>query len=203
MFWNNSPYGNYRTNKFADIWSNATEFVTDVQANPLNQPDYIGQDFLETLYYHLYAKYGNSHIANSDQNQFKFKVYSLIARYGPTVVKQLEIQATLRETSDDVLALGSKQVYNKAYNPGQVTGTGIDDEIQTLNEQTVAKAKRGVLEVKSIQQDLLIADVWEPFLRRFLDLFVIVAQPRDPLWYETDTTDDLIIGDTEEDGEST
>lgn len=202
MFWNNSPYGNYRTRSFANVWPNAQQFLDDVQNNPLNQIEPLTESFITQTYYMLYARYGNSHIANSDENQFKFKVYSLLARYGPAVAKQQEIQTQLRNTSDDELAIGSKQVYNKAYNPSQITGTGIDDELQTLNEQTVAKAKRGVLEVKSLQQDLLIADVFGPFLRRFQDLFVVVAQPRCPLWYETKIDEDIIIGDTEEDGES-
>ena len=37
-----------------------------------------------TLYYLLYARYGNSHIVNTDENQFTYKLFSTIFMYGPT-----------------------------------------------------------------------------------------------------------------------
>lgn len=201
MLWNNSLYGNFRTRTFAEIWPSSQDFLNDFLPNPLNAiyENMIESQYAEMLYYHLFARYGNSHIANSDENQFKFKVYSIFARFGPTWLARYKIQMELRDTSSEALSIGSKQIYNKAYNPAEYVGTGINDEIQTLNEQTVAKSQRGVLETRAVQLDLIETDITGPFIERFKDLFVIVVQPRVPLWYETDTDDRIIVGDDDDD----
>jgi hypothetical protein len=41
-------------------------------------------DNVSLVYYLLYARYGNNPIANRDENQFKFKIFSVIFQYGPT-----------------------------------------------------------------------------------------------------------------------
>lgn len=78
----NSLYGNYRTRKFTDIFPNVDTFITGYTNNGITTT--ISQDSAKTLYYLLYSKYGNSHIANSDENQFQYKVWSTIYMYGPT-----------------------------------------------------------------------------------------------------------------------
>lgn len=200
MYWNNSLYGNFRTRTFAEIWPDEGKFVDDVGGNPLNMDGAGGTNMepaqLASLYYHLYAAYGNSHIANSDENQFKFKVYDIISRYGPTWAKRMEIQRRLRNMTDDELDRGDEQVYNKGYNPA----TTIYDRqvIDTVNEQTRAIHTRGKLESLSYQNSMLEEDVIGEFIRRFKPLFVTVVQPRVPLWYETKVDDDIIVGDEDD-----
>lgn len=70
------------TKKFTDIYPDYDTFEDDYTGSPLNGA--ITNDNLEILYYLLYAKYGNSHITNMDENQFKFKLFSTIWKYGPT-----------------------------------------------------------------------------------------------------------------------
>ena len=72
----------YDTKLFTDIWDEASEFITDYTT--VGIPATISQANATTLYYLLYARYGNTPIANYDENQFKYKVFSIIFQYGPT-----------------------------------------------------------------------------------------------------------------------
>ena len=94
----NSVYGNYRTRKFADIWPSVDAFLKDYQESAIPQKLKVAD--ATTLYYLLYARYGNSSIANSDENQFKYKVFSTIYIGGATWAKKQEIQDKLREMTD-------------------------------------------------------------------------------------------------------
>ena len=85
----NSLYGNYRTRKFTDIFPNVDEFLAKYRNCGIITP--IQEATLTNLYYLLYARYGNSHITNSDENQFIYKVFALIFQYGPTWEKRLDI----------------------------------------------------------------------------------------------------------------
>ena len=78
----NSLYGNYRTRKFTDIYDNVDDFLQDYSDNGL--PMLVDNKDMTTLFYLLYARYGNSSIASSDENQFKYKLFSLVFQYGPT-----------------------------------------------------------------------------------------------------------------------
>ena len=75
MLNNGSLYGNYRTRTFSDIWKTFDEFRDEYIDSPLQN---MSVSNLEILYYLLYARYGNSHIASSDENQFKYQVYATI-----------------------------------------------------------------------------------------------------------------------------
>ena len=61
--WNNSVYGYYRTRKFTDIWTTAADFLKDYKAAAI--PQVLSDEDATTLYYLLYARYGNSSIANA------------------------------------------------------------------------------------------------------------------------------------------
>lgn len=88
----------YNTPLFTNIWGSADAFKTDLQASPFAGSIHYGEanpnpkpgepanypDNVSLLYYLLYARYGNNPIANTDINQFKYKMYSVIFQYGPT-----------------------------------------------------------------------------------------------------------------------
>ena len=84
----------YDTKLFTDIWDNATDFIYDY--THVGIPTTISNTNATTLFYLLYARYGNNPIANYDQTQFKYKLFSIIFQYGPTWEKRLSIQETLR-----------------------------------------------------------------------------------------------------------
>ena len=185
MLYNDSLYGNYRNPKFTDVWDDVTKFVDDFNDSAL-AVEFQNETSLSTIFYLLYAKYGNSVIASSDVNQFKYKVYATIFQYGPTWEKRLDIQKELRDKSFDELQMGSKQVYNHAYNPSVAPTTDTLDEIVTINEQNVTKSKKGILETFSFLYSMLETDVTGEFIDKFRKLFLVVVAPEEPLWYTTD-----------------
>lgn len=185
MWYNDSLYGNYRNPKFTDVWDDVTKFVDDFNDSAL-AIEFQNETSLSTIYYLLYAKYGNSVIASSDVNQFKYKVYATIFQFGPTWEKRLDIQKELRDKSFDELQMGSKQVYNHAYNPSVAPTTDTLDELITINEQNVTKSKKGILETFSFLYSMLETDVTGEFIDKFRKLFLVVVAPEEPLWYTTE-----------------
>lgn len=193
MVWNNSLYGNYRQVKFDDVWGDVNTFLSDYKSNGIQTT--ISEQSAQTLYYLLYSRFGNSTIASSDTNRFKYDVWGTIFSYGPTWEKRLEIQEKLRNLTDDELFTGATAIYNHAYNPGTGPSTSTLDELTAINEQNTNKHKKSKMEGYAMLMSLLETDVTQKFLDKFKKLFLKVVQPEKPLWYSTETVDDDIIGD--------
>lgn len=181
MTWN-SYYGNYRTRKFEDIWTNEAEFNDDyIHSGLYADNNKLKPASVITLFYLLYGAYGGSHIASSNETQFKYQVFSKIFEYGPSWEKKLDIQSKLRALTDDELAAGSKQIFNKALNPGTEPTT---EELDYISEQTTSKTTRGKLDSYTILVGLLEKDITKEFIDRFKPLFLQIVMPERPLWYE-------------------
>lgn len=176
-------YGNYRNRTFTDVWNNVQSFQSDLAECGL--PVKIDVETQTTLFYLLYARYGNSTIASSDENQFKYKLFSLIFQYGPTWEKRLEIQDSLRALDLDELMDGGKAVYNTAFNPNQAPSTDALEELQYINQQNTTKYKKSKVEAYNLVLSLLKTDVTEEFIGKFKKLFLVVVSPEEPLWYVT------------------
>ena len=179
-----SLYGNYRTRKFTDIYPDVTTFTNDYKN--IGIPTTITSENISTLYYLLYAKYGNSHIANSDETQFKYKLFGTVFSYGPTWEKRLDMQNELRTMSDDDLIKGSKQIVNHSYNPSTAPSTATLEELTTINEQNTNNYKRSKLDAYAFLWDLLATDVTTEFINKFKSLFLVIVEPQLPLWYVTE-----------------
>lgn len=177
-------FGNYLTKKFTDIWDSADKFIQEYSTSKLVS---ISNDDATTLYYLLYARYGNSSIANADENQFKYKVFSTIFMYGPTWVKRLDIQEKLRGLTEDEILLGTKQILNHSLNPSTKPSTKDLEELPTIDSQNTAHYKKGKLDAYSDLMALLETDVTAYFLDRFKPLFLTIVEPQEPLWYITET----------------
>ena len=194
----NSLYGNYRQVKFTDVYPDATTFVNDYTTSAI--PTTISNDTATTLYYLLYSRYGNSVIASSDTNRFKYDLFATIFSYAPTWEKRLDVQEKLRELSDEELFTGQTTINNHSYNPSTSPSTSTLDELTTINEQVTQKGKRDKLTAYMELSRALWTDVTEQFLDKFQKLFLIILQPELPLWYATPVIDDYIIGDGEGNG---
>lgn len=183
----NSLYGNYRTRKFTDIYDNVDAFLADYSDNGL--PMLVDTTNMTTLFYLLYARYGNSTIASSDENQFKYKLFSLVFQYGPTWAKRLEIQDKVRNLTEDELRESAKSLYNHSYNPSTLPSTDTVDELLTINEQNVTKHRRSKTDAYALLNDLLETDVTEEFISKFKKLFITIVEPELPLWYVSNEED--------------
>ena len=184
-------YGNYRTRKFADIWPSADAFIQDYQASAIPQKLKVAD--ATTLYYLLYARYGNSSIANSDENQFKYKIFSTIYIGGATWAKKQEIQDKLREMTEDEILAGTKAINNHAYNPQTAPTTDTVEELEYINEQNTTKYKKSKLDGYALLWAILNDGVTERFLREFRYHFLVVVEPQLPLWYVTDISGDAVV----------
>lgn len=185
---NCSLFGNFITRKFTDIYPDVATFITDYKNNGI--PNLISDTNATTLYYLLYARYGNSHIVNTDENQFKYKLFSTIFMYGPTWEKRLDVQNKLRNLTDDDLRIGTKQINNHAYNPSNAPSTSTLDELNYINEQGTLNYKKGKVDAYMWLMDALKTDVTKSFIDKFEELFLAIVVPNKPLWYVTDIEED-------------
>ena len=191
----NSYYGSYRTRTFADIFPDVDTFTEGFSESAFNISDsnYLEgtTNLLPQIYYMLYAHYGNSHIAYSDENQFKYYLWTLIYQYGPTVAKEREIQEKLIMLKEEELMLGGKAVYNHSYNPSTAPSTGTMEELLTINDQNTTNYKKSKLEGYANLLALLKKDVLDEFIHRFARLFIKITAPDYPLFYETEVENTL------------
>ena len=122
----------YDTKLMAEVWNSASEFLTDYQNAGI--PTTISNQNATTLYYLLYARYGNTPIANYDENQWKYKMFSIIFQYGPTWEKRLDIQTTLRGLQiSDLVDNGSLHELFSHSGTESSSKTGSDNNTRTLN----------------------------------------------------------------------
>lgn len=133
---------------------------------------------LKTLYYLMYAKYGNNNITNLDENQWILKVFSTIYKYGPTWEKKLDIQAKIRGLSDDTILEGAKAIYNHAYNPSTEPSTATLTELTYINDQNTTNYKKSKMDAYTQLWGLLATDVTESFLEQFRPLFKKFIAPK-------------------------
>lgn len=181
-------YGNYRNRKFSDIWPTVAAFVTDYNDNGITTT--ISEQSITLLYYLLYARYGNSTVASSDENQFKYKVFSTVFMYGPTWEKRLQIQKDIRELTLEEIQKGGKAIYNSALNPNQAPTTSSLEELRFITQQNTSNFVKSKVDAYAIIIDLLETDVTEQFIGEFKKLFLTVVSPELPLWYITQDEED-------------
>lgn len=176
-----SLYGNYRQISFVDAYPDVTSFLNDYQNNGIETT--ISTTSATNLYYLLYSRFGNSIIASSDTNRFKYDLFGTIFSYGPVWEKRLDIQTKLCAITDEDMETGPLQIMNHAYNPGTAPSSQTLQELTAINEQNTTRQVRDKLTGYSVLMNLLKTDVTESFLDKFKKLFLTVVQPEAPLWY--------------------
>lgn len=179
-----SVYGNFRTRTFSQIWNNEEIFEEEYNNNGI--PVSISTVSIKTLFYLLYARYGNSSVASSDETQFKYKVFSTIFMYGPAWEKRLDIQKKLLNLSEEEIMKGSTAIYNTALNPSSAPSTSTLEELPFISQQNATKYKKSKVDAYATLYSLIETDVTEQFIGRFKKLFITVVEPNSPLWYKTE-----------------
>lgn len=184
----NSYYGSYRTRTFADIFPSYEDFRNAYEETALKIEfnDYLS---LEQLYLMLYAHYGNSHVAYTDENQFKYYMWAIIYQHGPVMLKNREIQIRLTQLSEDEITKGGHAIYNHAFNPSTEPSTNTLRELEYINDQNTTNYVKSKLEGFAALKDLLDNDVVDDFIHKFKRLFIKVLAPDYPLLYATEQED--------------
>ena len=181
----------YTTAIFTDIWSSADEFKDDLNNSAFKGCMQDGsveeqKDNVSLLFYLLYAKYGNTPIANNDITQFKYKVFSIMYQYGPTWEKKIEIQETLRGLNETELITGAKAIYNSALNPGTAPSTKTLEELEYINSQNTTNYKKSKMEAYGILWDMLDSNITSRFIDKFAICFKRFVFPEKPLLFASD-----------------
>lgn len=178
----------YDTKLFTDIYDTADDFVADY--NTINLGGLTTANVTK-LYYLLYGKFGNSPIANLDENQFKYKLFSVVFMYGPAWESKLEIQGRVRNLlsnplDESNLLQGAKAIYNHALNPETDPSTASLEELTYINEQNTTNYKKSKMDAYGQLWNLIVTDVTAQFLAKFNDCFKKFVKPANPLIYVTD-----------------
>ena len=180
-----SYYGSYRTRTFANIFPSFEEFEEAYHKVGLTI-QFNESLSLTQLYTMLYAHYGNSHIAYSDENQFVFYLFTIIFQHGPTAIKHRYIQDKLRSIGDEELMVGGKAIYNHAFNPSTAPSTSTMEELLHINDQNTTNYKKSQMEGYASLMALLDKDVLDEFIHKFRRLFIKITAPDYPLLYNTE-----------------
>lgn len=173
----------YDSPKFTNVWDNEESFINDYK--DVGIPPMVNDEDVKTLFYLLYAKYGNSTIAFTDVTQFKYNVFTLIYMYGPTWSERLKLQKKLRDLTDEELLQGGKAIYNSALNPSNTGRTQQLEELSYINSQNTTNYKKSQMEAIALKWDLLDTDVTSEFLGKFKSLFRRILDPLKPVLFAT------------------
>lgn len=193
---NDTYYGSYRTRTFSEIFDSFDKFKAEYEKSSLKvafstpiTDETTGKVFtgltLEQFYYMMYAHYGNSHIAYSDENQFKYYMYTIMYQEGPTVIRQREVREQLLALGEDELINGGKAIYNHSFNPSTLPSTSTLEELTTINDQNTTNYKKSKIEGYTAFLELIDKDPIDEFIHKFRRLFIKVLAPDYPLLYKT------------------
>ena len=179
-----SSWVEYNTVLFTDVWDEVANFIADYNASGI--PTTITEANATTLYYLLYARFGNTPISAMDEYQWKTRVFSIIFQYGPTWEKKLAIQSSIRSLTLADLKKGATTIYNKALNPASAPSDQTTEEINYINEQNVSKVQKNDSQAYAEWMSLLEEDVTGYFLRKFDGCFKKIVRPEKTLEYVTE-----------------
>lgn len=192
--YNDRMFGNFMTRTFTEAYGDSdTAFLTNLQATPLYAA-IIAQGMtdtqLKTMYWILYARYGNSHLINMDETQSRYQFYTKIFQYAPAWQRELDVQKSIRQMSESDIMAGSRTIVNHAYNPSSAPSTASQTELSTIDDQNTQRYYKAKIDAYGQLIALIKKDVTQEFLDRFKDLFLRIVEPYAPLWYETVEEDD-------------
>ena len=179
----------YETLTFSQVWNNYSSFLDDynsLMVGMAQNPAPLKANSIQTVYYLLFARYGNNPIANSDIGQFKMKIMSIIYAYGPLWQRKQEIQDSIRSLTDEELLVGAKQIYNHAYNPNAEPSTAALTELEYINEQNTTNNKKSKMEAYSILWNILHGSATDEFLNKFKKCFAIFVDTMPAPFYIDD-----------------
>ena len=121
-----------------------------------------------------------------DEEQWKYKIFSIIFQYGPTWEKRLAIQQELRGLDLAALREGSKAIYNHAFNPSGEPATDSDTALNYINDQNQTLYKKSKMDAYGQLWELLNTDVTGEFLAKFQKCFKQFVKPERTWIYVTD-----------------
>lgn len=180
----NPKYGNYRTRTLSQIiddynWDTLfTDFSVILEG--------ITQEQRDVLYIILMSAYGESHVANMNENTFIMQFASKIASCAPAFFKYKQLQDALSKMSLEEMIDGGTSILNHASNPNISPSDQTLTELTYIDSQTVNKLKKNKLQAYAEVISLIDSDIYAKFISKFQPLFLRITMPQSPLYYEND-----------------
>lgn len=179
-----SLYGNYRNRTFSDIFPSYSDFYEEAKECPLTSN--LAVDGIQQTFYLLYANYGNSVIASSDETQFKYQLFGVMFDNTGAWQAKIKVQNALLSLSEDEIRSGYVQISNHAYNPSTEPAADAMDPLSKIDDQVFNGSKKGKLESYAMYWDMIKANLSKAYMAQFRKLFMQIVEPEEPLWYVTD-----------------
>lgn len=180
----------YNTKTFTEVFDDYGTFkyhyINSGIPTTISCDDTENPSSLQTLYYLLYAQYGNSPISNMDESQFIYKVLGIIFKFGPSWEKKLEIQEKLRGLTDAQIEEGALSIHNRAFNPATDPETTSEEILDYINEQNTSRVKKSKVGAYMDLWAALSTDVTSQFISRFAICFKQFVGYEHPLLYKTE-----------------
>lgn len=182
---NQQLFTNQYTRKFSDIYPTFETLQEEYSMSGL--PNRLTDaEFLKTVYIVLMGEYANSSIMNLSEDQFRLRFITRIMSYAPQFERSMKMQDKLLKLSDEELQVSAKAIYNTSLNPSEAPTTNTLDELTTINQQSVTKHKRSLMDAYAILDGLLDDSITTKFIKKFDDLFVKVLRTNNPLLYSSE-----------------
>lgn len=188
-------FGAFSNRSFLDVFPDADTFVTEFKkfSNDTSLYYTISDNEVKFLYLVVYGRYGSEYIASSNLSRFKTSIFNIVLLEGPIYIKRLDIQKRLMNLLDNnEVLLGSKAIFNKALNPGNLPSTADLTEIEYINEQNTTNYVKSPTEGYAMLLSLLQSDYTEKFLRSFRKLFLRVLAPNFARLYDVEEINENI-----------
>lgn len=162
---------------FNDVYATSADLKSDFDSRGFETMGFPA-DFPWALFYSLiYGRHGNATIISPDSKleAWKTRFDSILWQFGPYWMREVSIQQSLRDLSEEDLLKGSLVVSSNAMNPAakpSQTFEGLDvPKVDTIQQQATSQSRRSKMDAYAALSSLLRTDVTESFLRRFDALF--------------------------------
>lgn len=181
--WFDTMYGVDRTRAFAEIFPNATEFITNFANSGLPARNLTNEDFV-IIYFLLVSEFANNPIRSNSEDRFKLQISSLLYQHAPVWKKETELQDLILALTEEEMTQGSKAIYNHALNPSTAPSTSSLEELTYIDQQNTTQYAKAKSEAYTQIGAMLDGEVSRRFIDKFRDLFKIDAYPDNQLVYK-------------------
>lgn len=178
-------------NSPVDFWEEFSETLLGREISPQPPEDpteeynpEIEPKVVQKYFFMIYAKYANSTIVGSDEDQWKDRFFLTFYEFAPAYQQKYKVQKRLRTMSEEDMLKGAIQKTTHGFNPSTDITGNTDTEITTVNDQNLLKYTKGTLDGYNNLLELLKSDVTDQFVSKFKPLFIKV--PLRNYWEDDD-----------------
>lgn len=162
---------------FSEVYADSDALQKDFESRGFETSGF-PSDFPWALFYSLiYGRHGNATIISPDDYlaAWETRFCSILWQFGPYWMREVAIQQSLRELSEEDLLKGSLVVSSNALNPAAKPTETFENmdvpKVDTIQQQATSQSRRSKMDAYAALSQLLRTDVTESFLRRFDALF--------------------------------